>query len=364
MLWKFITTTALFCTFFFILHVATSKSERIPNNIESSYVYVSSWAVQLQNTATEDDARFIARSQGLKYEKILPNNYYLFTDEHNKYLAGKAHEQVTETLKSSPKVIWVQQQTAEQFETRVTFSDPLWETQIHLESTSSRNEIKQRVEDVWNEGYTGKDVTVVVIDNGVRGTHNDLSKRYDTSVSQGSYSSSSGHGTHCAGVIAAEANNNLCGVGVAYQCNIAGIQLLVGNHTTDADEARAFYPMNSPKVDIFSNSWGPKDNGYTTRGPKRLSAEALKMGTKKGRGGLGYIYVFSCGNGATLYDSCAFDGYVNSIYTIPVASITIDGKVTGFSEPCSAIMTAVYSTNMASMFYNLGLITGGKFPRF
>jgi subtilisin family serine protease len=32
----------------------------------------------------------------------------------------------------------------------------------------------------------------------------------------------SGHGTQCAGVIAAEANNSLCGVGVAYGCNIAG----------------------------------------------------------------------------------------------------------------------------------------------
>ena len=70
----------------------------------------------------------------------------------------------------------------------------------------------------------------------------------------------------------------------------------------------------------------------------------------QGRHGLGSIYVFSCGNGATLgQDSCAFDGYVNSIYTIPVASITKDGKVTGFSEPCGAVMTAVYSTNMASI---------------
>lgn len=30
------------------------------------------------------------------------------------------------------------------------------------------------------------------------------------------------HGTQCAGVIAAEGNNNLCGVGVAYKCKIGG----------------------------------------------------------------------------------------------------------------------------------------------
>ena len=31
------------------------------------------------------------------------------------------------------------------------------------------------------------------------------------------------HGTNCAGVIAAAANNGKCGVGVAYNANIAGI---------------------------------------------------------------------------------------------------------------------------------------------
>ena len=36
------------------------------------------------------------------------------------------------------------------------------------------------------------------------------------------YFISSGHGSQCAGVIAAEANNSYCGVGVAYGCNIAG----------------------------------------------------------------------------------------------------------------------------------------------
>ena len=30
--------------------------------------------------------------------------------------------------------MWVEQQTAEQCETRVTFSDPLWKTQTHLVS--------------------------------------------------------------------------------------------------------------------------------------------------------------------------------------------------------------------------------------
>ena len=45
-------------------------------------------------------------------------------------------------------------------------------------SHSSRNIISQPLEKVWEEGYTGKGVTVIVIDNGVRGTHRELASRY------------------------------------------------------------------------------------------------------------------------------------------------------------------------------------------
>lgn len=34
------------------------------------------------------------------------------------------------------------------------------------------------------------------------------------------------HGTKCAGVIAAAANNSFCGVGIAYSANISGKQVL------------------------------------------------------------------------------------------------------------------------------------------
>jgi hypothetical protein len=68
-------------------------------------------------------------------------------------------------------------------------------------------------------------------------------------------------------------------------CAYSGIQLFVKDDATDADEARAFYrkDINPSKADIFSNSWGPKDNGYTTRGPRPLSAAALKLGTEEAR---------------------------------------------------------------------------------
>jgi proprotein convertase subtilisin/kexin type 7 len=47
------------------------------------------------------------------------------------------------------------------------------------------------------------------------------------------------HGTRCAGEIAAVANNNICGVGVAYGARVSGIRILDGP-MTDVLEAAAF----------------------------------------------------------------------------------------------------------------------------
>ena len=42
-------------------------------------------------------------------------------------------------------------------------------------------------------------------------------------------------------------------------------------------------------------------------------------------------------------DSCAYDGYVNSIYTIAITGIKRDGSVPLFGECCPGIMAAAYS---------------------
>jgi len=53
--------------------------------------------------------------------------------------------------------------------------------------------------------------------------------------------------------------------------------------------------------------------------------------------------VFAAGNGKTEGDNCACDGYVNSIYTIVVASCDDSGHVAHYSERCASIMATAYS---------------------
>lgn len=64
----------------------------------------------------------------------------------------------------------------------------------------------------------------------------------------------------------------------------------------------------------------------------------------QGRGGKGAIYVFAAGNGKMHGDNCAADGYINSIYTVPIASATQRGEAPFYGERCAAIFATAYSS--------------------
>ena len=54
--------------------------------------------------------------------------------------------------------------------------------------------------------------------------------------------------------------------------------------------------------------------------------------------------MFAAGNGGILAkDSCAYNGYVNSIYTIAISSVNRDGSVPYYGERCPGIMAVAYS---------------------
>lgn len=63
----------------------------------------------------------------------------------------------------------------------------------------------------------------------------------------------------------------------------------------------------------------------------------------QGRGGLGAIYVFAAGNGGLFGDSCAYNGYVNNIYTIAITGLNKDGSRPTYAEDCPGIMASAYS---------------------
>ncbi|XP_051880853.1 PC3-like endoprotease variant B [Pristis pectinata] len=163
------------------------------------------------------------------------------------------------------------------------------------------------------------------------------------------------HGTQCAGEVAMEANNSFCGVGIAYNARIGGIRLLNG-FVTDAMEATAF-TYNNDYIDIYNCCWGPTDNGKTLGGPKKLGRKALKFGARKGRKGKGNIFVWAAGNGGFFNDHCGADGFVNSIYTIPIGAITHEGLPANYGEPCPGLMAVTLTGAARQILNDLPLVT-------
>lgn len=68
------------------------------------------------------------------------------------------------------------------------------------------------------------------------------------------------HGTRCAGEVASKRDNNVCGVGVAYNSRVAGIRMLDQPFMTDLIEANSM-SHQSQLIHIYSASWGPTDGG-------------------------------------------------------------------------------------------------------
>ncbi|KAH9525222.1 Uracil phosphoribosyltransferase, synthesizes UMP from uracil [Bulinus truncatus] len=182
---------------------------------------------------------------------------------------------------------------------------------------------------------------MLLMDQRASAELNDRNDPFDDPMPDKS-STDNSHGTRCAGEVAATANNNVCGVGVAYEASIGGIRLLDGI-VTDGLEAEAL-TFNNDYIDIYSSSWGPSDDGIVMAGPGHLTSQAFKYGVQHGRRGLGSIFVWATGNGGMNSDNCNADGYVSRPETLAVGAVSANGKRPFYSENCTSILVVVPST--------------------
>lgn len=232
---------------------------------------------------------------------------------------------------------------------QLSIEDPIFGEQWHLFNTIQLGH-DVNVTGVWMQGVTGRNVTAVMVDDGIDMYSEDIKDNY---FAAGSYDfndktdeprprlADDRHGTRCAGEIAA-VKNGVCGVGVAYNAKIGGLRIL-SKVITDEDEAVAMnYAFQHNQ--IYSCSWGPPDDGRSMDAPGILIRKAMVRAIQEGRQGKGNIYVFAAGNGAGAGDNCNFDGYTNSIYSITVGAIDRKGLHPYYSEKCSAQLVVTYSS--------------------
>jgi serine protease AprX len=164
-------------------------------------------------------------------------------------------------------------------------------------------------------GYTGKGVTVAVVDSGCDASHPDLgdhvvhnvklySAEYanvppDSSntivvpVEMGPYQNSdlgSGHGTHVAGIIAADGHTSPDHIGVAPDANLVCYSIGEVLFTTAVVTAYD-HLLDQPKlwgVKVINNSWGNSYQQFDPRGPVAVATRAVAD--------LGVNVIFAAGN--------------------------------------------------------------------
>lgn len=126
----------------------------------------------------------------------------------------------------------------------------------------------------WAAGYTGEGIKVAVLDTGLLEKHEDLEKNVKPGQYFGDGNEGSahdydwgGHGTHVAGIVAAELGNGKGGAGIAPDAIIKGFAVFPevedkekDTHTTkpanDADIIRAIHAAIEQSYDIINMSLG------------------------------------------------------------------------------------------------------------
>ena len=195
--------------------------------------------------------------------------------------------------------------------------------------------------------YRGEDVRIAVVDDGIEMTHEDLRQNM---VPNGSYNylaelpdwpvgspwavpctKDQDHGTAVAGIIAARDNNGVGIRGVAPRAQLRSFNAMSGG--TDLDILDALQ-RHVEDTDIYSDSWGGDETGqYQDALPSRVALSGvINAGLKKGRNGLGAIYVFSAGNGHSLGDYSAYDGNVTLYGVMAACSTHAAGLRAHYSE--------------------------------
>ena len=159
----------------------------------------------------------------------------------------------------------------------------------------------------WEFTTGSPNIKVAILDNGVEGTHEDLTnnfllERNYTDREPEYMENARSHGTSCAGIISA-VNNNTGIIGIAHNCKIASFitqyqlpqrdenpSTEIGIYDDELVADAIYYACDSMHTHIYSCSW--HRDGYV----EEILKSAINHATQHGRNGKGCIFVFSSGN--------------------------------------------------------------------
>ena len=194
----------------------------------------------------------------------------------------------------------------------------------------------------WDQGTTGSDKIVAVVDTGVDYTHPDLQENmwhnthYPTLKGEFGFDfirgdddpmDENGHGTHCAGIIGAAGNNGIGTSGVNQNIRIMALRMLDENGTAFLEHEIGAYNYVSRAIDLgepvvaINNSWGGG-------GESEIFETLIDLVGEKGA-----VTVAAAGNEANNNDiEASFPAGYDSPYMISVAATNAEGKLASYSN--------------------------------
>lgn len=202
--------------------------------------------------------------------------------------------------------------------------DPLYKKSWHLYEMYPKSDIS--LQKTWQEGYTGKNIKIAVIDNGFNIHHEELANSFIYAINSDTkesvnYIENDDHGTSVAGIIGAR-SNGLGGLGIApsaklilVQTSLKTVSLMVESLNTAAQQ----------NPDIINCSWG-------TNHVSDALKEQLEILSTKGRNGKGTIIVFATGNNNKDQDEAFVEDESELPSVIGVGAITPKNEKADFSN--------------------------------
>jgi subtilisin family serine protease len=241
----------------------------------------------------QDDIFILAAGKATKYDALTTSNSYY---ETGLFAYAEPDKIVYDALHAAPP------------------NDPLFYLQWSHTNTGSAAQyngtsgVDMKIQAAWDYTMGNPAIKIGVIDEGVDLTHPDLQGNVLQGFNGQTMTSNPGdgaplgpgraHGTNCAGIIAAKANNGIGIAGIAPECKIIPA-VIFGNSSTnqstylgDAAVAASFDYCRNAGADVISNSWGGGSVSSTID-------DAINRAVTLGRGGKGCVILFSSGNGNT-----------------------------------------------------------------
>ena len=290
----------------------------VHSNAKNQFVtYRSNFFVHLNHASDMGLLESEARKLGLQVvgpNRFVPNIIELKTDKHGMNAIDAANAlKATGLFKSvSPNLMHSVSDCA--------VNDPRYNRQWNLKNEGSSIQGSGTpgadidAELAWTINIGSPDVKIVIVDSGIDTLHPELEGKllpgFDAmGDSTNGYPTpnydSDGHGTSCAGIAAANTDNNLGVAGVCQGCEVYPVRVfnyeMILGEVQPWSETQFFLDamgwQTQADIDVSSNSWAVPDVLLALYpGSDTLVNAVIDMVVENGRGGLGVPMLFSSGN--------------------------------------------------------------------